>query len=110
MRVEFEAHAAPRETDSQQPPPQGGSSPGAEAGEMASPGPVDGALFGELADAAHDAIMWIDPGGRIQTFNTAACRMFGYGPEETVGRSTSMLVPDAQASAQDACSTAHSSR
>ena len=46
-----------------------------------------------LLDACVDAVIIINHRGVIHTFNRAACRMFGYAAEETVGRNVSMLMP-----------------
>ena len=46
-----------------------------------------------LLDACIDAVIIIDDQGTIQTFNRTACRMFGYGAEEAIGRNVSMLMP-----------------
>jgi two-component system sensor kinase FixL len=55
-----------------------------------------------LLDAAVDAIVWIDHRGRIEGFNRAAERLFGYAEAEIRGRSVSTLMPDPEGSAHDA--------
>jgi two-component system sensor kinase FixL len=45
-----------------------------------------------LLDAAVDAIVVIDDGGKITTFNKAAERMFGYGAGDVVGQDVSILM------------------
>lgn len=50
--------------------------------------------LGALLDAAVDAIILIDAGGRVTRFNLAAERMFGYDEAEVVGNNVSMLMPE----------------
>ena len=47
-----------------------------------------------LLDACVDAIVIIDHRGIIETFNRAACTMFGYLDADVVGRNVSMLMPE----------------
>jgi two-component system sensor kinase FixL len=46
-----------------------------------------------VIDSAVDAILVIDGHGRIETFNPAAERLFGYTPQEVLGRNVDMLMP-----------------
>lgn len=50
---------------------------------------------GRLFALVHDAVVIADGHGRIVAWNGAAERMFGYTPQEAVGRDVAMLVPDA---------------
>jgi two-component system, LuxR family, sensor kinase FixL len=52
-----------------------------------------GPLAAVIIESAVDAIVVIDAGGRIEVFNPAAERLFGYSESEVVGRNVSMLMP-----------------
>ncbi|MBF0626259.1 MAG: PAS domain S-box protein [Magnetococcales bacterium] len=47
-----------------------------------------------ILDAALDGILTIDTRGRIQSYNQGAAAMFGYRPDETLGRPITLLIPD----------------
>jgi PAS domain S-box-containing protein len=51
--------------------------------------------FHKLLEAAPDAILEVNPEGRITLFNAAAEQMFGYGKGELLGLSVEVLVPAA---------------
>ncbi len=47
-----------------------------------------------LVDAAGDAIVVADAQGLIRLWNPAATRIFGFGPEEAVGQSLDLIIPE----------------
>jgi PAS domain S-box-containing protein len=51
------------------------------------------ARFRDVLEAAPDAIVVVDEGGRIALINTEAERLFGYGRDELVGEPVELLVP-----------------
>lgn len=54
-----------------------------------------------LINSAVDGIIVIDQRGRIETFNAAAERLFGYSALEVTGRNISMLMPEPDRSRHD---------
>ena len=59
------------------------------------------AMYAAILEAAIDAIITIDSKGLIQSVNGATVKLFGYSPEEMIGRNVSMLMPDPYASEHD---------
>lgn len=55
--------------------------------------PLDPALSAAIISSARDAIISIDRGGLITSFNPAATDIFGYAIDEVLGRNVSMLMP-----------------
>ena len=51
-------------------------------------------LFRFLIDQAPDAIIFADQQGVIRIWNNAAADLFGYLPEEAVGRTLDIIVPE----------------
>ena len=54
-----------------------------------------------ILEAAVDGIITIDEQGRIESFNRAAERIFGYAAAEVLGRNVSMLMPPPYRQAHD---------
>ncbi|MFG1300956.1 PAS domain S-box protein [Xanthobacter sp. V3C-3] len=50
----------------------------------------------QLLDAVGDAIVVCDAEGAITLWNKAAERMFGYAPEEALGLSLDIIIPERQ--------------
>jgi PAS domain S-box-containing protein len=51
-------------------------------------------LFRLVVDQAPDGIVFADREGVIQIWNSAAAELFGYLPEEAIGRSLDIIVPE----------------
>ena len=49
-----------------------------------------------IVDAAADAVFTLDEHGKVESFNRAACELYGYSAEEVIGKDYQMLVPPAQ--------------
>jgi len=54
-----------------------------------------------ILETAADAIVVIDELGKIETVSNSASRLFGYEPEEIVGRNVRMLMPSPYREAHD---------
>jgi two-component system sensor kinase FixL len=62
---------------------------------------ISEARWQAVIESAVDAIVVIDSRGRIETFNPAAVRMFGYAEAEVLGENVSMLMPEPYRSEHD---------
>ena len=54
-----------------------------------------------ILETVPEAMIVIDEHGIMQSFSTAAVRLFGWSPDEAVGRNVSLLMPDPDRSAHD---------
>jgi PAS domain S-box-containing protein len=54
-----------------------------------------------IVESTDDAIISKDLGGVIRSWNSAACRLFGYTAEQAVGRHISLLIPADRADEED---------
>lgn len=62
---------------------------------------IAGARWRAIVDAAVDGIIVIDSAGRIEAFNAAAERMFGYTEADVLGKNVSILMPEPYRSDHD---------
>ena len=51
-------------------------------------------LFWLLVDQSPDGVIFADRQGIIQIWNSAAAALFGYLPEEAIGRSLDIIIPE----------------
>jgi len=61
----------------------------------------DPAYTRAVLDNMFDGVITIDRNGIIESFNKAACTIFGYTREEVIGRNVSLLMPPAEAVQHD---------
>ena len=51
-------------------------------------------LFRLLVEQAPDAIIFADREGTIRVWNESAVALFGYAPDEAIGRSLDLIIPE----------------
>ena len=56
-----------------------------------------------ILEAIPDAVVTIDEQGDIESFSPAASRLFGYAPEEVIGKNVNVLMPAVCGQEQDGC-------
>ncbi|WP_423148153.1 PAS domain-containing sensor histidine kinase [Rubrolithibacter danxiaensis] len=61
----------------------------------------DAALLNAIIENAIDGIITIDNRGIVESINPSACKLFGYTPEEVIGKNVSMLMPEPDHSLHD---------
>ena len=66
----------------------------ADQRRTASSDGASGALFRTIFETIIEGVVVIDSRGRIEAFNPAAERMFGYTTDETIGQNVKMLMPE----------------
>ena len=54
-----------------------------------------------ILDNLMDGVITINVQGIVESFNKAACRVFGYAPQEVIGRNVSLLMPQPHQSHHD---------
>jgi two-component system sensor kinase FixL len=59
------------------------------------------ALLKAIIENAIDGIITIDLNGVIESINPAGCGLFGYTPDEVIGKNISMLMPEPDSSQHD---------
>ena len=55
--------------------------------------PIPSGKLAEILDVAEDGIITVDSRQQIVLFNRGATKLFGYEPEEALGKSLDLLIP-----------------
>ena len=61
----------------------------------------DQALLNAIIENAIDGIITINRRGIIESINPSACKLFGYTPEEVIGKNVSVLMPESHSRQHD---------
>ncbi len=61
---------------------------------MRTSNPVTSIDYQQVVEALSDAVVAADPSGAIGLWNPAAKRLFGYTPEEAIGGSLDLIIPE----------------
>lgn len=56
---------------------------------------ADERFLARLVQQAPDGVIFADRDGTIRAWNAAAARIFGFGPDEAVGQSLDIIIPEA---------------
>ena len=72
--------------------------------------PIDQHLLATILDSNPDAIVATTPAGIVTSWNQAAARIFGYAPEEMLGRPIERIVPLHRRAHRSPCSQSCSPR
>jgi PAS domain S-box-containing protein len=54
----------------------------------------DASLADWIIEQTTDALIYSDTGGKIERWNEAACRLFGFRPHEAIGASLDLIIPE----------------
>lgn len=55
---------------------------------------MDDRLYRQIVDGSPDAVVFGDAEGRIRLWNAGATAIFGFTPEEAVGKSMDIIIPE----------------
>jgi len=55
---------------------------------------MESRVFQLLVEQAPDAIIFADREGTIRVWNASAAALFGYAPDEAIGRSLDLIIPE----------------
>lgn len=55
---------------------------------------MDDGLYRQIVDGSPDAVVFGDAEGRIRLWNAGATAIFGFTPEEAVGKSMDIIIPE----------------